>query len=278
MKDPHRVTRGMLARKFPLPPIDGDADKEERGSVLVVAGGTRVAGAAVLAGEATLRAGAGKLQIATAREATMHVAIAVPESLVLPATASRVSRELREFSGAADCVLIGPGLPEGAASVRMARQIARRMKDEATLVLDAAALGAAGTRARCIITPHSGEMAQLLEVERADVDDDPEAAARTASERFGGVCVLKGPRTFVASNEAMFLFDDGSPGLGTSGSGDVLAGTIAGLATRGADPLTAALWGVWAHAAAARRAETRLGRLGLLARDLLREIPSVLYG
>ena len=109
------------------------------------------------------------------------------------------------------------GLPEGAASVRMARQIARRMKDEATLVLDAAALGAAGTRARCIITPHSGEMAQLLEVERADVDDDPEAAARTASERFGGVCVLKGPRTFVASNEAMFLFDDGSPGLGTSG-------------------------------------------------------------
>jgi len=119
---------------------------------------------------------------------------------------------------------------------------------------------------------------QLLEVERADVDDDPEAAARTASERFGGVCVLKGPRTFVASNEAMFLFDDGSPGLGTSGSGDVLAGAIAGLATRGADPLTAALWGVWAHAAAARRAETRLGRLGLLARDLLREIPSVLYG
>ena len=278
MTDPGRVTRAMLARKFPLPPIDGDAGKEERGSVLVVAGGPRVAGAAVLAGEATLRAGAGRLQIATAREAAMHVAIAAPEALVLPVIANRPSRELREFSRAADSVLIGPGVPEGAASVRMARQIARTMKDEATLVLDAASLGAAGTRVRCVITPHSGEMAQLLEIDRADVDDDPEAAARTATERFGGVCVLKGSRTFVASNGAMFLFDDGPPGLGTSGSGDVLAGTIAGLAARGADPLTAALWGVWAHAAAARRAESQLGRLGFLARDLLREISGALYG
>jgi hydroxyethylthiazole kinase-like uncharacterized protein yjeF len=267
----------MLARKFPLPKIDADADKEERGSVLVVAGGSRVAGAAVLAGEAALRAGAGRLQIATARSATMHVAIAVPEALVLPATTNRPSRELREFSRAADCVLIGPGLPEGAASVRMARVIARSMPDEATLVLDAASLGAAGTRTPCVITPHAGEMARLLDVERAEVDGAPEAAARTAGERFGGVCVLKGPRTFVASNDGMFLFDDGPPGLATSGSGDVLAGTIAGLAARGADPLTAALWGVWAHAAAARRAEPQFGRLGFLARDLLCEIPGALY-
>jgi hydroxyethylthiazole kinase-like uncharacterized protein yjeF len=268
----------MLSRKFPLPAIDGDDDKEERGSVLVVAGGARVVGAAVLAGEATLRAGAGRLQIATARAAMMHVAVAVPEALVLPLPVSQVSREVREFSRAADCVLIGPGLPERATSVSMARRIARAMKEGATLVLDAAALGASGTRGRCVITPHSGELAQLLDVDRADIDDDPEAAARTATERFGGVCVLKGSRTFVASNEAMFLFDDGTPGLGTSGSGDVLAGAIAGLAARGAEPLTAALWGVWAHAAAARRAEASLGRLGFLARDLLREISSALYG
>jgi hydroxyethylthiazole kinase-like uncharacterized protein yjeF len=259
---------------MPLPQPDPDSDKEDRGSVLVVAGSTTVPGASYLTGEATLRAGAGRLQLAVPREARMQVGFALPEALVV--AQSRDAELLRQLAEAADAVVVGPGLAEGRASIALARRVARAMNDDATLILDASALGAAGIRDRIIITPHAGEMATLLGVDRSEVEADPESAARTAHERVGGVVVFKGATTHIASASGLFAFDGGTVGLATSGSGDVLAGIIGGLAARGADPLTAALWGVWAHAGAAKRLVKRIGRIGFVARELLGEVPTVL--
>jgi hydroxyethylthiazole kinase-like uncharacterized protein yjeF len=275
-----RVTPRLL-RTMPLPAPDADADKEERGSVLVVAGSATVPGASVLTGEAVLRAGAGRLQLAVPRAATAQIGAAIPESLVIAQPDGRTRRGesmLLDLASSADAVVVGPGLAKGRATIALARRIARVMKDDATLVLDAEALDSSNTRDRCIMTPHAGEMATLLGIEREDVERDPAAAVCVAHERFGGVIVLKGSTTYVASAMDLFSFDGGTVGLATSGSGDVLAGIIVGLSGRGADPITAALWGVWAHAEAARRVAKRVGRIGFLARELLVELPALVGG
>jgi ADP-dependent NAD(P)H-hydrate dehydratase len=275
MSAPKRVTRALL-RRFPLPPLNADADKEDRGNTVVIAGSAQVPGASVLSGEATLRAAAGRVQIATDRAAVMHVALRLPEALVVPIPRDRGLRALQSIIKSAHAVLVGPGLREGASTVALARRVARSMSPDATLILDASAIGAAGAHDRCIITPHAGEMAALLGIDPDEVAANVLAAAQTAHDRFGGVVVMKAATTFIAADEGTFVFDGGHVGLATSGSGDVLSGVIAGLAARGASPLTASLWGVWVHAAAARRLVTRVGRTGFLASELLREVPAVL--
>ena len=267
-----RVTRAVLGR-HPLPRPSGDDDKNSRGIVLVVAGGPSVPGAALLSGVAALRSGAGKLQLATDRRIATSLGLAVPEALVMPLTEARLSAALRDAASRADAVLVGPGMPSERIATALARRVAKVMRPDAVLILDAAALGAAGARDRTVITPHAGEMATLLGISREDVEDEPLAVARSAAERFGCVVALKGARTFVVGGESAFMYADGDVGLATSGSGDALAGVVAGLAGRGADPLTAALWSVWAHGTAGRRLARRVAPLGFLARELLAELP-----
>jgi NAD(P)H-hydrate repair Nnr-like enzyme with NAD(P)H-hydrate dehydratase domain len=120
-------------------------------------------------------------------------------------------------------------------------------------------------------------MARLLECEPEEVEADPLAAARRAAESFGAVAVIKGQYShIVAPDGRAFRFEGGGVGLATSGSGDALAGIVGGLAARGADPLTAALWGVHLHGEAGRRLAKRIGRIGFLARELLDEVPGLM--
>jgi hydroxyethylthiazole kinase-like uncharacterized protein yjeF len=259
-----------LLRRFPLRTLDDADGKNERGVVLVVAGSRQVPGAALLAGLAALRVGAGKLQLGAPREAAIPLGIAVPEALV--ATGNEIARIAR----AADAILIGPGMSSTSATVLRARRLARSMREDATLVLDAAALPAAGVRARTIITPHTAEMARLMEIDEEDVRAHAPDVALAAADRFGAVVALKGPTTYVAADGDLYVHDGGSIGLATSGSGDTLAGIIAGLAASCGDPLAVTLWGVWAHGAAGRRLSRRVGRAGFLARELLAELPAVI--
>lgn len=269
-----RITPALL-RRFPLPEPDEDADKNSRGIVLVVGGSTTVPGAILLSGVAALRAGAGKLQFGTPREIAIPLGIAVPEALVASGAT------MNPLVKAADAVLVGPGMPDRPSSATHAREIMRRMAPGARLVLDATALPAIKTRRAevpAVITPHTSEMAKLLGVEPDEVERDPEGVAMHAAERFGCVVALKGPVTHIAAGGDCYLYEGGSVGLATSGSGDTLSGIIAGLAARGADTLTATLWGVWAHGAAGRRLSRRVARTGFLARELLDEVPRVLAG
>jgi ADP-dependent NAD(P)H-hydrate dehydratase len=280
-----------LLRSFPMPSLPEDGDKEDRGRLLVVGGSREVPGAALLAGLAGLRAGAGKLQIATAASIAIPLGIAVPEARVvgLAETADGCLAEdwaapVLDLAGEAQAILFGCGLQHGPAMDALLDALLGAGL-ECPLVLDAAALGSLASRARAVrgwpggvaLLPHAREMARLLACAPEEVEMDPLLAVRRAAETYGAVALVKGQYSFIAAPDGRaFRFEGGGIGLATSGSGDVLAGIVAGLAARGADPLTATLRGVWLHGEAGRILTERAGRVGFLARELPGEIPELL--
>lgn len=147
------------------------------------------------------------------------------------------------------------------------------------VVLDAAALACVGKRprmleratAKCVLTPHAGEMAALLSITRDRIERDPPTYALRAAKRFASVVALKGAQTFIATPSGeLFCNKAGTVGLATSGSGDTLAGIIGGLLARGLSPLDATLWGVYAHAKAGAANEKHGARISC-SRDTARD-------
>lgn len=271
-----------LLRQWPLPdPSDGDS-KEDRGRVLVVGGSRQLVGGVLLAGIAALRAGAGKLQVVTVEVAAAQLAVALPEARVVPQPAAEdgglagLDRQALELASRADAVLVGPGMEPGAAT----RQVVRRLLRHAGVAIaDAGALHASTPRVRpegagLVMTPHHGEMAAMLDMDISQVRASPaDLAVRYACES-GVVLVLKGPTTWIAAPDGrLWVNTSGSVGLGTSGSGDVLAGLVAGLAARGASPEQAACWGVYLHAQAGLALARSVGEVGFLAREIAGEVP-----
>jgi len=276
----------------PLPQPAVETDKNARGRVLVAGGSMQVPGALRLTGEAALRAGAGKVQLATVEEAALPLGLGIPEVAVigLPAgregeLASEAGEKLVHYLDRCDAVVLGPGMGrEGDAAAILGAVLESRERDW-SLVIDAAGLVAApqwaeAIRARegqVVLTPHPGEMAALMQCSEDDVRDAPERFARDAAEHFGATIIAKGAVTWVASPDAVPLrYPGGGPGLATGGSGDVLAGIVGGLLARGATSRLAAAWAVWCHGEAGRRLAARIGPLGFLARELLIEIPDLL--
>ncbi|MCO6419494.1 NAD(P)H-hydrate dehydratase [Siccirubricoccus sp. KC 17139] len=282
-----------LLRTMPLPRHREGEDKDQRGRVLVIGGSVEVPGGALLAGVAALRAGAGKLQIATCRSTAPQLAVAVPEARVLrleetppggisPAEAPR----LAEAADRCDAVLIGPGMMDGEAAAALTAGVLERAEPaRGGFVLDAMALHRLGAcrevlrnhAGRIVLTPHAGEMAALLGIGRDTVLGDPLAAARQAAAALQAIVAMKGGCTFVVTPQGRaWLYDGGNVGLATSGSGDTLAGVIAGLLARGASPVEAAIWGVYLHGEAGVRLARKRGPVGFLARELLAEIPAIM--
>lgn len=292
MSDFEILDRDLL-RRVPLPEHPEDGDKEDRGRLLVVAGSRELAGAALLAGTGGLRAGAGKLQIATGASVAPALSVAMPEARVVgcPETeegciAADAVEALLKWVEGAQATVIGCGLQHGPPLDAVLDALLASRLDR-PLVLDAAVLGSLAPRAQAlrawpggaILLPHAREMARLLECEAEEVEADPLAAARRAAGTFGAVSLIKGQYSFiVAPDGRAFRFTGGGVGLATSGSGDALAGIVGGLAARGADPLTAALWGVYLHGEAGRVLAKRVGRIGFLARELLDEVPGLMEG
>lgn len=280
-----------LLRRFPLPEHPEDGDKEDRGRLLVVAGSRELAGAALLAGTGGLRAGAGKLQIVTGASVATALGVAIPEARVVGCAeteegciAAEEIGPLLKWVGSAQATVIGCGLQHGPPLDALLDALFESGLDK-PLVLDAAVLGSLAPRAAALrawkggatLLPHAREMARMLECEVEEVEADPLAAARRAAERFGAVSLIKGQYShIVAPDGRAFRLTGGGVGLATSGSGDALAGIVGGLAARGADPLTAALWGVYLHGEAGRALAARTGRIGFLARELLDEVPGLM--
>lgn len=281
-----------LLRRWPLPAPDPDVDKDGRGRVLLVAGSRDLPGAALLAGQAALRAGCGKLCVATGAGIAPGLALALPEARVvgLPETAAgglapEGADALATVASETDVLLAGPGLRDEAACGRFLDKLLRRLPPDTPVLLDALAIAVApqhgdARRHRLLLTPHAGEMAALLDVDKAAVLRDAAACAREVARRLGVLLLLKGAHSHLAAPDGRAWRHDGPreglPGLACSGSGDVLAGLIAGLAARGAPPEQAAAWGVALHAMAARRLARRLGPIGYLARELAAEVPALM--
>ncbi|MFC3071164.1 NAD(P)H-hydrate dehydratase [Phenylobacterium soli] len=289
MTKPGAIDLEMLRGCGP-PALKADSDKEDRGRLLVVAGGAQVAGAAILVGVAGLRVGAGKLQMAATAALAPALALAMPEARILevPAVAGEIAGEAAERLApqlaATDAVVIGPGMMEDAVAGELALR-ALQAADAAAFVIDAAALTGLAERTedvrraggRLVVTPHAGEMAALTGAARREVENDPLRMARETARRLQAVVVMKGAETFVVTPDgAAWRHRAALPGLGASGSGDVLAGVIGGMLARGCSPLGAAAWGVWLHARAGARLTERIGPLGFLARELPDELPAAL--
>lgn len=252
-----------------------------------------VPGGIQLTVEAALRAGAGKIQVATIESAALALGIAMPEVAVFglsetPAGEIALNRAepLAELLGRCDAVVAGPAMTDRDCGSKLSRLLAEQC--EVQLVLDAGVLmrladheAAFRLLARpAILTPHAGELAALLDCDAGAIEADRARAVRAASDRFGAICVLKGPNSLIAEPGGLtFSYAGGGVGLATGGSGDVLAGIVAGLCARGTDPLVATMWSVWLHGEAGRRCAEQIGGpIGYLARELLAHVPSLLRG
>ena len=281
---PTLVTPRLL-RAWPLPDPHETEGKEDRGRVLVVGGSRRIPGAARLAAEAALRAGAGKLQVATAASVAIPMAMALPEAMVLALREDARGEpratpgEVLDAARHTDALVLGPGLLEGGGTRSLVRGLLAA--SPAIAVCDAGALRHAAEATRVsgprVLTPHAGEMAALLDLDVARVRAAAPALAATLARNAQAVVVLKGADTVVATADGRrWLHRGGGPGLGTSGSGDVLSGLIGGFAARGASPEQAAVWAVFVHARAGARLARRGGTLGFLAREIAAEVPALL--
>ncbi|MEV1288607.1 NAD(P)H-hydrate dehydratase [Micromonospora sp. NPDC049679] len=278
------VITPRLLRDWPLPVPEGG--KDARGTVLVVGGSRFTPGAVLLAGIAALRAGAGVLQLAVTESTATALSMQVPEAMVigLPETAGgsvagRPSDRLAELVGDAQVVAVGPGLDNVEETGKLLRFVLDAAGPRTAMVLDAYALGAlsrepdllAGRPQPVVLTPNLTEAHYLLGREPGE---DLSRAAATLAERYQAVVSLFG---HIATTDGRgWREESGDAGLGTSGSGDVRAGIVAGLLSRGTDPAQAACWGAYAHAVSGLRLAPRFGRIGFLARELLDEVPSTL--
>lgn len=280
---PTPLDRNALAR-HPLPPVV-DGDKESKGRILVVAGSREVPGAALLAATAAMRAGAGKLKIATGASVAPRLGMAMPEAMVvaLPEDgaegfAASATAQIIGQAAEVDAVVAGPGMAKNDACEAIAKAL---LEMDVALALDAALLHALTRRQRRqslpVLLPHAGELASLLNCDEAEVDRDPAGCGLRAAQRFDALVLVKGVISRVVTPEGdSWVYDGGSPGLGVSGSGDVLAGIVGGLLARGAAPLDALLWAVWLHGQAGAALAARVGPIGFLAREIPGEIPGLL--
>lgn len=279
-----RLDRDAL-REHPLPPVLDD-DKESKGRILVIAGSRQVPGAALLTATAAMRAGAGKLRIATIESAAVPLGISMPEAMVVGLAeeedggfADSAVRVLAKEAGEVDAVVAGPGVKANEACRALARSL---LESGAALALDVALLKSLRSSdhqrsVTPILLPDGDELAALLDCGEDEIERDPLGCGRRAADLYRSVVLVKGPRSHVVTPAGeVWTHEAGVPGLGVSGSGDVLAGIVGGLLARGAEPLSALLWAVWLHGEAGGALAKKAGPLGFLAREIADEVPRLL--
>jgi hydroxyethylthiazole kinase-like uncharacterized protein yjeF len=273
-----------------IPDRPRDAHKGTFGTVVVLAGSLGFTGAAYLSATAAARTGAGLVKLLVAETiypilaAKCTEVMATPTPEVAPGAVGHAAYDsvLRQMA-TAEAGVIGPGLGRDRSTWRLVLDLVRHVS--CPLVVDADALNALADAPRSktklgknrVLTPHPGEMARLTGKTVEAIAADRVGTARKAAKEWGAVVVLKGARTVVADPDGRTSEDPHQvPALATGGTGDVLSGIIGGLLAQGSKPYEAAVTGVYIHAAAGRRLSQRLGESGLLASDLLLEIPLVM--
>ncbi len=257
------------------------------GHLLVIAGSPGKTGAAAMAAEGGLRAGAGLVTVACPEAIQEALAIKLTEAMtvalpschgVLGGAALPLLKDLSEGKRA---VALGPGLGQDEATFALVRDFIPICC--LPLVLDADALNALagcpeillGRTAVTVLTPHPGEMARLTGATIAEVEADRIGMARRFAEQFGVVLVLKGARTVTAFPDGRVRINgSGNSGMASGGMGDVLTGIIGALLAQGLSAEEATVFGVYLHGRAADRLLPSLGDAGMVATDLLRELPA----
>ena len=283
-----RPLDGAALGGHPLPPVV-DGGKDTKGRILVIAGSRDVPGGALLAATAAMRAGAGKLRIATVESAAGTLGLAMPEAMVVGVPedddggfASNAVEMLAEQAATVDAVVAGPGVKRSEVCKRLADRL---MESDAALALDVAFLHSleplrgreTGRKSAPVLLPNADELASLLDCRPDAVEQDPVGCGLRAAQLYCSVVLVKGVQSHVVTPDGgCWVYSGGAPGLGVSGSGDVLAGIVGGLLARGAEPLNALLWAVWLHGEAGFRLAKRIAPIGFLAREIAGEVPALL--
>ncbi|MGI8914065.1 MAG: NAD(P)H-hydrate dehydratase [Chloroflexota bacterium] len=283
---------GVVAGLLPARTLD--SNKGSFGRVTVIGGSEQYTGAPALVARAAGRAGAGLVAVAMPRCVHAILATKLDEAIFAPqpdqegALAPSAVDGLATLARRSQAVAIGPGLSQSAAAPETIRALLQQLladHSSAQFVIDADALNALAQQQEwwrhmppgCVLTPHPGEMGRLTGTDARSVQANRIGIARTAAERWQQHVLLKGAHTIVACPDGQWwLLPVANAALATAGTGDVLCGTIAGLLAQGMEPGPAAVCGAWAHAEAGLVAARQYGNAGVLAGDLLPELPRAL--
>ncbi|MCL0043974.1 NAD(P)H-hydrate dehydratase [Dehalococcoidia bacterium] len=283
------ITPQLVRALLPSRPMQGH--KNTFGRLMVVAGSRRYVGAAWLACSGAYRVGAGLVTLAAAQGvyAIGGANVAEVTHLPLPETAeggiaSRASTDVRQAIRGYSALVMGCGLGQAYESQTFVRDFLFQAKPsiDVPMVLDADALNTLAKtpgwynhlNTNVVLTPHPGEMAMLTGHTTDQIQRERLAITQEAASRWGQVVVLKGAFTIIASPDGTAIISPfANPALASAGTGDVLAGIIGGLLAQGLSPMDAGTTGVYLHAAAALNLSHTLGDSGLMASDLLPELP-----
>ncbi len=274
-----------------LPTRRPSSHKGTYGHVGVIAGSVGKTGAAAMAALAALRIGTGLVTVAVPSSVNDVLEAKLLEVMTLPMpetkarTFARTGLErLLAFAGARDAVVVGPGLTTHPETVDLVQEFVKRI--DKPCVLDADALNALAGKAslltECkrppVITPHPGEMARLeTEATTQSVNQDRLGTATRFARERGVFVILKGARTVIARPDGLAaICPTGNPGMATAGTGDVLTGMVGGFLAQGLSPWDAACAATYFHGLAGDLAASLLGQAGMIARDLIRQIPHAL--
>ncbi|HEV3137619.1 MAG TPA: NAD(P)H-hydrate dehydratase [Pirellulales bacterium] len=273
----------------PLPrlaPRNADSHKGDFGRALVIGGSRGMAGAVALAGMAALRSGAGLVKLATSADCQSTVAAFEPSVMTIGLAADAEGRiaasaraTIAELAVEATAVACGPGLGRSQGLVELVGWLYKELKQP--LILDADGLNALAQQPDLlskaggprILTPHPGEFARLVGLERIGTSER-ESLARQLAGRTGAIVVLKGHRTVITDGKQLSLNPTGNPGMATGGTGDVLTGVITALICQQLSPYDAARLGVYVHGLAGDLAAADLGQISLMASDLIAYLPT----
>lgn len=271
-----------------LPVRPGDGNKGTFGRVLVVGGSKRFAGAPALSATAAYRAGAGLVTVACPEPIQQMLASSLSEATWLPLSATSdgnipadAVHELRPELDRYSACVIGPGLGDREDTRALVWALLPDFEGR-PLVIDADALNALASMddaadrvpSGAVLTPHPGEMARLLGRTVADIQSRRLEVAQEAARRFHATVVLKGAHTVVADQDGrVHLSSFANPLLATAGSGDVLAGMIAGYLAQGLDSFAAASLGVYLHGMTGEALREEYGDSGLLAGEIAARLP-----
>ena len=259
---------GDLGSRLPRRPEH--AHKGTAGTVIIVGGDEGMPGAVRLAAAAAYRTGAGLVGAIVHPRNASNLAAAYPELIALtPAQAAPMWER-------ATVAIIGSGLGRGAFAHEQWVDLDRH---RIPAVIDGDGLYWLAQERRVtarIVTPHEGEAARLLGCTVREIGADRFGAARAIARAYGAICVLKGAGTLIDDGTQTWVCPFGNSAMATAGMGDVLAGIIGSLLAQGADEWSAAVLGVFIHARAGDASRARIGARGVVAQDVIEEIPACL--